>query len=67
MKAANKKPDKTTICNELIYYKSGSKTHKDGTKSEVHGDRDKKTGELSDTKFKYAPDNAKSRNELYKR
>lgn len=46
---------------------TGSKTHSDGTKTEVHGDRDRKTGELSDTKFKDAPDNAKSRNELYKR
>ncbi|ANB25317.1 RHS repeat domain-containing protein [Alteromonas stellipolaris] len=46
---------------------TGSKTHSDGTKTEVHGDRDRKTGELSDTKFKDAPDNAKSRNEIYNR
>ena len=44
---------------------TGSKEHSDGTKTEVHGDRDRKTGELSDTKFKDAPDNSKSRNEIY--
>ena len=41
----------------------GSKTHSDGTKTEVHGDRNRETGELSDTKFKDPPDNSKSRNQ----
>lgn len=44
---------------------TGSKEHSDGTKTEVHGDRNRETGELSDTKFKDAPDNSKSRNEKY--
>lgn len=43
----------------------GSKEHSDGTRTEVHGDRNRTTGEVSDTKFKDSPDNNKSRSNLY--
>ncbi|RWU13052.1 hypothetical protein EGC76_02205 [Pseudidiomarina gelatinasegens] len=46
---------------------TGSRAHPDGTKTEVHGDRNRQTGQLSDTKFKDGPDNRKSRNELFKK
>jgi len=39
----------------------GSHTHPDGTVTEVHADRNRKTGELSNTKFKTGADNRKSR------
>ena len=39
----------------------GSHLHPDGTVTEIHADRNRKTGELTDTKFKDAPDNNKSR------
>jgi len=39
----------------------GSYKHSDGTVTEVHADMDRATGELSDVKFKDAPDNMKSR------
>jgi len=44
----------------------GSHDHQDGAITEVHGDRNRKTGEISDAKFKDAPDNQKSRKELNK-
>ena len=39
----------------------GNHKHPDGTKTEVHADQDRLTGELSDVKYKDAPDNEKSR------
>jgi RHS repeat-associated protein len=42
-----------------------SHSHSDGTVTEVHADRNRETGELSDKKFKDAPDNGKSRAGLY--
>jgi RHS repeat-associated protein len=38
-----------------------SHSHPDGTVTEVHADRDRNTGALSDVKIKDAPDNKKSR------
>ena len=42
----------------------GSYKHSDGSVTEVHGDRDRQTGELSDVKFKDPPNNDKSRSTL---
>lgn len=43
----------------------GSHSHPDGTKTEVHADRNRKTEEVSNTKFKDPPDNNKSRSCSY--
>lgn len=39
----------------------GDHVHPDGTRTEVHGDRNRETGEISDVKFKDPPDNNRSR------
>jgi len=41
----------------------GSKEHADGSVTEVHADKNRTTGELSDTKFKTGSDNKKSRDQ----
>ena len=65
---AGKKMEKVSV-NDTKYKDTHNKmshnhNHGDGTKTEVHSWKDKKTGETSGHKFKDGPDNLKSRKEM---